>query len=90
MHLSIAIHVHGVKEASNLLMIREVVSEELTSMLESYISVVFLVNLEEDLPEPFSIILTNIAPVGYDVLNALSELEGPCVVLETLKSVQRD
>ena len=74
MHLSIAIHVHGVKEASNLAMIREVVSEELTSMLESYISVVFLVNLEEDLPEPFSIILTNIAPVGYDVLNALSEL----------------
>lgn len=74
MHLSISIHVHGIKEASNLVMIREVVSEELASMLESYISVVFLVNLEEDLPEPFSIILTNIAPVGYDVLNALSEL----------------
>lgn len=74
MHLSIAIHVHGIKEASNLVMIREVVSEELTSMLESYISIVFLVNLEEDLPEPFSFILTNIAPVGYDILNALSEL----------------
>ena len=74
MHLSIAIHVHGIKEASNLVRIREVVSEELTSMLESYISIIFLVNLEEDLPEPFSIFLTNIAPVGYDVLNALSEL----------------
>ena len=86
MYLSVAIYVNRIKEVLDLLLVVEVGSEILLHVFNRHIAVILFVYLKEHFSEPLSFLFINLAPVGNNVLNTLTEKQGLAVILHSLES----
>ncbi len=73
MDFAISIYVDCIKKASDLLFVCKISSKKLFNVLVSHVSVVFMINFEENFAEPIRLGLVNLTAICNDVLNALSE-----------------
>jgi hypothetical protein len=73
MYLSVSIYVNCVKEVFDLLLVVEVRREKLLDIFASDIPVILFVDLKEDFSKSLSFLFVNLATVGNNVLNTLTE-----------------
>ena len=73
MYLPVSVYVYRIKEVFDLLLVVEVGSEILLDVFARDIPVVLFVDLKEDFSEPLSFLFVNLATVGNNVLDTLTE-----------------
>ena len=73
MYLSVSIYVYRIKEVFDLLLVVEIRCEILLDVFASDIPVILFVYLKEDFSEYLSFLFVDLATVGYNVLDTLTE-----------------
>lgn len=86
MYLSISIYVNRIKEVLDLLLVVEVCSEIFLDVFNRHIPVILFVYLKEHFSEPLGFLFINLAPVGNNVLNTLTEKQRLAIILHSLES----
>ena len=73
MYLSVSIYVYSIKEVFDLLLVVDVRSEKLLYVFASDIPIILFVDLKEHFSESLSFLFVDLATIGNNVLNTLTE-----------------
>jgi hypothetical protein len=73
MYLSVSIYVYSIKEVFDLLLVVEVSSEKFLYVFASDIPIILFVDLKEHFSESLSFLFVDLATIGNNVLNTLTE-----------------